>query len=190
MSTRTKITDIGAFMRGVPHLFRVARGGAITAVAEQQARIRSPLGAVSHTAPAEAREAHPGGVIRGISPCAATLPHRDVPRPDRLRELADRARQEMADPFGPHGVLPDWSDCVEWTPLSATGDYCAAVGPDVIVALLDERDRYRDALTVIADNPCATLAGPMGCDERIGTLGPEWCSYCRARAALDAEVRG
>lgn len=185
-----RLTDMTVLIRQIPNMFRIARQGALVALTQTPADSSNPLGAVPQPAAAEGQGTQPDRVIPGSSPSAVPHPRRVVSRPDGLRELAVRARQAMADPFGPHGVLPDWSDCVDWAPLSATGEYCAAVGPDVVIELLDERDRYRDALTVIADNPCATPAGPMGCDERFGRDGGEWCMSCLARAGLDAQVWG
>lgn len=184
-SVRARLAELSALIREAPELFRVARQGAICAVVQQPVDSSSPLGAVHTLAAAEGQGAHPGGVIRGRAPCAASHPHRDVSRSNGLRELAERARQETFEPGYPYDARGDWSGCVEGMLGGATGEYCAALGPDVLDALLDERDRYRDALYVIADNPCATPAGPMGCEERSGALGGEWCSYCLARAALD-----
>lgn len=182
MNTPNKLAGVTTAARAYLELYKLARRAAITAVSQQRSDPPNPLGAVSHTAPAEGQGAHPGGVIRGSSPCATTPPRRDVSLPDGLRELAVRARWEMLDPWG----IPDG----DGTAGNATAAYRAAAGPDIVIDLLDEHARYRDALTVIADNPCSTPAGPMSCAERFVRDGGEWCMSCLARAGLDAQVWG
>lgn len=191
MNTRQKLTEMKA-LRALPELYsmyRVARRGAIAALAQQQPEPLDPLGTVSHTAPAEGEGAQPGGVIRGKSPCATTPPRRVVSYPDQLRDLAACARRETLAQWATYGGSADWSGNIGTALGGATGEYVAAVGPDVVDALLDERDRYHDALTVIADNPCSSPAGPMGCADRVGRDDGEWCSYCLARAVLNPQVR-
>lgn len=143
------------------------------------------LGAVSHTAPAEDRT-HSGGVIRGGSPCATMPPHRDASLPAQpdspvtqqaylLRDLAARALTETLEPGSAYDGRGDWSDCLNPMLDGAVGQYCAALHPDSLVAVLDS--------LLLLSGPCE--AYKFG---RCTALLPikDSCNACIAVAALEA----
>lgn len=145
------------------------------------------LGAVSHTAPAE-EGTHPGGVIRGISPCATTPPHRDASLPDEqppvltmaqkvdaLRELAARASAQTHEPDWPYPAPGNWAFGIRWILGGATGEYCAAIHPDSLVVVLDSLQRLSGPCEQYTFGRCTHLLSIE-----------DSCKPCVAVAALEA----
>lgn len=143
-----------------------------------------PLGAaIPPNAAAAEGDAHPGGEIRG--PQAASHPRSGAPRSERssakrvaaLRSLAEQQIAECTEPGWPWGGSGDWSGCIAGMLGGTTGEYCAALHPSKLLAVLD-------ALEAIGGNPCSNGDAVFDCLDVIGPDRAKWCSYCRAHEAL------
>lgn len=70
-------------------------------------------------------------------------------RAEKIAELRELAAQAIVDSYTPGysfggGGPVVWSDCVDGMLGGPTGAYCAAVHPDLLLALLDELERLRE----------------------------------------------